>query len=186
MKPVAANSRRSTLGRPGTKWRATLASGLLVAAVLGGCQPRGYVRDPRSWAEARDWSEAKPVRVALAEHSFSPQVLELQENTAYILEIANIGAEPHDFSAQEFFRAVAVGRVVFRGIAALAMARIEAIRLEPGAAVELLLVAVRPGTYPVTSDMAEDRRRGMGPPSACGPRNRPRNAPSSRRPPPLP
>ncbi len=162
MKPGVANSRRRTPGRPGTRWRAVLASWLLAAVVLGGCQGRGYVRDPRPWAEARDWSEAEPVRVALAEHSFSPQVLELQENTAYALEIANVGAEPHDFSAQEFFRAVAVGRVAIRGLAALSMARIDSIRLEPGATVELLLVAVRPGTYPITSDTAEDRRRGMG------------------------
>ncbi len=162
MKPVAASPRNGILPKAGKRRWAAAASWLLVAAALGGCQTRGYVRDPGPWTEGRDWSEAKPVRIELTEHSFSPQVLELQENTAYALEVANTGAEPHGFSAEEFFRAVAVGRVVVRGLVALSPARIEAIRLEPGAAVELLLVAVRPGTYPITSDMAEDRRNGMG------------------------
>ena len=86
----------------------------------------------------------------------------MRENTACALEVANTGAKRHEFSADEFFRAVAVGRVVVRGLVASSRARLQAIRLEPGAAVELLLVPVRPGTCPITSDMAEERRRGMG------------------------
>ncbi len=161
MKPVAGGNRRRALVGAETKGVA-LASWLLLATALAGCQARGYVRDPGAWTKGRDWSKAEPVRVAVAEYAFSPQILELQESTAYALEVVNTGSGPHEFSAVEFFRAVAVGRVVVRDVVSISGGGLEVIRLEPGGSVEVLFVAVRPGTYPITSDMPEDRRRAMG------------------------
>lgn len=125
-----------------------------------GCAPRGYVVDPSFWVEAADWSRAERVRVHLTEHGFVPQVLTLREGEAYLLEIANTGSEPHFFAAPDFFRGVALREVQVAGAASLDASRFSVVRLEPGRAVVVSFVAVRPDDYPVVCTVSGHRDPG--------------------------
>src|SRR5512134_3575701 len=96
------------------------AVALGVPLLVAGCAtPAGYVKDPMPWLETADWAKLQRVRVVMTEYKFTPQVLSFDEGKPYVLEIENAGKEPHSFTAEKFFRAVAIRGMRFPGAAAL-------------------------------------------------------------------
>src|SRR3954467_2944755 len=86
-----------------------LGCAILIAASLGACAPHGpkgtiATLEPPA---AVDWAAARPVEIVLADFSFTPETLLLEEERPYRLRFLNQGSGTHDFSAPDFFRTVA-------------------------------------------------------------------------------
>ena len=56
---------------------------------------------------AADWDNARVVRVEMDEFSFQPNNLTFEAGVPYKVELVNIGAEKHEFTAEKFFASVA-------------------------------------------------------------------------------
>lgn len=137
-------------------------AGSAISLLFAGCEPPvAFVKDPSPWVETAEWGKIQKVRVAMSEYRFSPQVLSFEEGQPYVLEVANEGREKHDFSAEKFFRAVALRSVHFPGAGALAAPAFTTMAIEPGGTVQLVFVAVRPGTYEMACSSSGHAERGL-------------------------
>ena len=88
-----------------------------------------------------DWSTAQPVNVMLIDDRFVPDQLTFRHGVPYRLHLENRGKDLHEFTAPEFFAASLVrdpSRIANGG---------EEIVVQPGAAVDVDLEPLKPGTY---------------------------------------
>jgi uncharacterized cupredoxin-like copper-binding protein len=88
-----------------------------------------------------DWSIAQPMNILLIDDRFVPGHLNFRHAVPYRLHLENHGKELHEFTAPEFFAASIVGNP---GVLASAG---QEIVVQPGAAVDVDLVPLRPGIY---------------------------------------
>ncbi len=88
-----------------------------------------------------DWSKATVLTVVLMEYSFTPNRLSFTRTLPYRLHLENRGRELHEFTAPEFFKAIAV-----RNPEVLILEGREVV-LHPGEQKDVLLVPQRGGHY---------------------------------------
>jgi uncharacterized cupredoxin-like copper-binding protein len=88
-----------------------------------------------------DWSKATVLTVVMMEYGFTPNRLRLTRNLPYRLHLENRGRELHEFTAPEFFKAVAV-----RNPEVLILDGREVV-LHPGEQKDVFLVPQRPGHF---------------------------------------
>lgn len=88
-----------------------------------------------------DWSKATVLTVVLMEYGFTPNRLRFTRNLPYRLHLENRGKELHEFTAPEFFKAVAV-----RNPEVLILDGREVV-LHPGEQKDVFLLPQRPGHY---------------------------------------
>ena len=96
---------------------------------------------PTAAAAGVDWSKAWPVSVVTTEYRFSPNRLSFRRGIAYRLHLENHGAELHEFTAPEFFKAVQM-----RSPDVLNADRTE-IAIQPGKAKDFFFVPQRQGKF---------------------------------------
>src|SRR3990172_6518701 len=87
-----------------------VAALVLVPAIASGAPPNG--RDLVNSADfastaAADWSKATTVRVELGEFYFKPVNLTFEAGKPYKVQLVNVGAVKHEFTAGDFFASVA-------------------------------------------------------------------------------
>jgi uncharacterized cupredoxin-like copper-binding protein len=111
------------------RWLAGLS--LLLLAVAIRAQP------------AVDWSQAQPVDVLMLDNRFVPDRLTLRHDVPYRLHLANHGKDLHEFTAPEFLAAA-----VLRDPTVLANGH--DIVVQPGSAVQVLLMPIKAGTFRLT------------------------------------
>lgn len=137
----------------GAPWRRALVAVALLA--LGGCARSdvvfqeyraGYVPDVAAKVATVDWAAAQSVDVTLSEFQFSPARLTFRAGVPYRLRLRNTGDRSHTFVSEDFFKAIAVGKLVTPD-GEIVAPYVGAVALQPGAEKELLFVAVRPGAY---------------------------------------
>lgn len=92
-------------------------------------------------APSVDWSHAEPVNVLLVDDKFVPDHLTFRHAVPYVLHLENHGKDLHEFTAPEFFAASIV-----RNPGSLANGGQEIV-VQPGAAADVELVPLKPGTY---------------------------------------
>jgi uncharacterized cupredoxin-like copper-binding protein len=97
---------------------------------------------PAVAAQDIDWSHAKTITVQLTDFEFTPDHLGLQVGVPVRLMLVNNGSGKHDFSAPEFFAAVA-----YR--AGSRWPNTGGITLKKKESVELDVVPSAPGSYPL-------------------------------------
>ena len=90
---------------------------------------------------AADTSKQRTVSVVTSEYQFNPKKLAFRRGIAYRLHIENRGKETHEFTAPDFFKAVAV-----RNPEALNADRTEIV-VQPGEAKDLDFVPKRAGRF---------------------------------------
>jgi uncharacterized cupredoxin-like copper-binding protein len=110
-------------------------------------------------AEAADWGQARRVEVVLDEYVFRPERLVLRAGEPVVLRLVNRGSWGHDFTAPGFF-ATAATRPGDPAAAALRAAG-GAIDVPAGAAREVALLPLQPGTYPLDCERPLHSMSGM-------------------------
>jgi uncharacterized cupredoxin-like copper-binding protein len=132
----------------------TLWPTLAALLLLSGCATKdvlskdniGYVDDVEKRVASIDWDTAETVNVTLTEWRYDPRELRFTHGKPYRLHLTNTGIEPHDFSSPEFFKAVAVAKLVGpKGT--LDAPRLITIGVDDGDAKDLYFVPVYTGTY---------------------------------------
>lgn len=91
-----------------------------------------------------DWSHAQPVNVLMVDDKFIPDRLTFRHGMPYQLHLENHGKDLHEFTAPEFLAAAIV-----RNPATLSNGGQEIV-IQPGAAVDVDLVPIKPGSYGLT------------------------------------
>jgi uncharacterized cupredoxin-like copper-binding protein len=118
--------------------RFSLATALLLLAGCAG--PTGGAPAAKPAANV-DWGAAETVTVALEDYRFAPDRLSFRRGVPYRLRLENRGRHQHEFTAPEFFHAVAA-----RSTAALSPARPEIV-IDPKEVKEFEFVPVTAGRY---------------------------------------
>jgi uncharacterized cupredoxin-like copper-binding protein len=92
-------------------------------------------------AASVDWSHAQPINVLMVDSKFIPDRLTFRHGTPYQLHLENHGKDLHEFTAPAF-----LADAIVRDPAMLANGGQEIV-LQPGTAVDIDLVPLKPGTY---------------------------------------
>ncbi len=143
-----------------------LAVVLVLAACAGPQDPassdigNNYVANAADFVSAADWDSMQTVRVEMGEFTFSPETLTFEAGKPYKLEIVNVGAEKHYFTAEEFYRSVAF-RKAQTSEGEFKAPYFKAIEVFPGDQVDLYFVPVIPGTYDSTCTITGHDEAGM-------------------------
>ena len=119
-----------------------------------------YVANAADYVAAANWDNAQEVTVELGEFSFTPGDLTFVAGNPYVLTIRNVGQEKHYFTAHEFYRAIATRKVESEQ-SEVKVPYFTAIEVYPGKEVELLFVAVLPGTFELFCENAGHADAGM-------------------------
>ena len=106
----------------------------------------GFVDDAAAKLAAVKWSQAETLRVELSEFEFKPPELAFREGAGYRLILRNGGDRRHTFASGEFFKAIAVQKLISED-GMIEAPRLEAIEVLPGSEKELRFVPVRKGSY---------------------------------------
>jgi uncharacterized cupredoxin-like copper-binding protein len=94
-------------------------------------------------AAAVDWSHAQPINVLMVDSKFIPNRLTFRHGTPYQLHLENHGKDLHEFTAPAF-----LADTIVRDPAMLANGGQEIV-LQPGTSVDVDLVPLKRGTYPL-------------------------------------
>jgi uncharacterized cupredoxin-like copper-binding protein len=130
----------------------SVAAVLAVAMPLAGCVPAddvfadaraGYV--DAAAATGADFAHAGKLTVTVTEYAFDPPALAFRTGRPYVLRLENKGDKTHFFSAEPFFKSVAVRDLTGRGDTAGRY--LKTIGLKPGETRELAFVPLRKGSY---------------------------------------
>ena len=132
-----------------------LVAQLAMLTFLAGCAARdvvatdasGYLADAPDQIAAADWSKAKGVEIAMSEYSFAPEHLQFKKGQPYRLHLVNTGFQPHTFTSEPFFKAIAVQKLTSNE-QDVPSPRLKSIGVAAGEAKDLYFVAVTSGTYP--------------------------------------
>jgi uncharacterized cupredoxin-like copper-binding protein len=105
--------------------------------MLGTCLGDILAADP-----AVDWASAQLVTVQLVDDHFVPDKLVFRRGVPYRLHMENGGADIHDFTAPEFFNAIAI-----HNPEVLERTRKDEVSLQPKEQKDLYFVAQKLGVY---------------------------------------
>ncbi len=119
-----------------------------------------YVANASDFVSAADWGTMQTVRVEMAEFAFTPQDLTFEAGQPYKLEIVNVGAVKHYFTAAEFYRMVAF-RKAQTSEGEYKAPYFKAVEVFPGNQVDLYFVPVIPGAYDSICTMTGHHDAGM-------------------------
>lgn len=89
-----------------------------------------------------DWASARLVTVQMVDDRFVPDKLVFQRDVPYRLHMENKGTDIHEFTAPEFFHAIAI-----RNPDVLEQTRQDEVFLQPKERKDLYFVAKKPGLY---------------------------------------
>ena len=92
-----------------------------------------------------DWASALLVTVQMVDDRFVPDKLVFRRGVPYRLHMENSDADIHDFTAPEFFNAIAI-----RNPEVLERTRQDEVSLQPKEQKDLYFVARKPGLYRLT------------------------------------
>lgn len=105
-----------------------------------------YLSNAGDFVSAADWDSMVTVTVEMSEYSFTPQSLTFVAGTPYKLEIKNVGDSKHYFTAEAFYRSIAL-RKSQTSEGEFKAPYMKAIEVFPGDQVDVYFVAVLTGTY---------------------------------------
>jgi len=126
------------------------------AILLAGCgsdkgsAPASTI-DSRGVVAAADWSKSETITVTLSSYAFAPADLSLRQGRPYKIHLTNESGSTHTFSSGDFFKAVAVQKVVLNGVESPSVSE-DGITLEGHQQADLYLVPVTVGSYGLYCD----------------------------------
>ena len=134
---------------------------LLLSACVGGGDRfaffgLSYIENPEEITAAADWENAETINLDIRQNQFRPTIIRIFQGEPYILVIENRDLVAHSFTAIEFFKSIAVRKLVVNEETEIILPRLTSIGLESGDIKELHFVPVRDGWYSF-----EDGRYGL-------------------------
>ncbi|MBI2874785.1 MAG: cupredoxin domain-containing protein [Firmicutes bacterium] len=129
-------------------------------AAVSGVADDEYVANAADFVAAADWKQMETARVDLSEMAFTPKNLTFEAGKPYKLEIHNIGAVKHEFTAGQFYRSIALRKVQDdQGEFKLPYAT--EIEVFAGERTDLYFVPLIPGTYELVCEIPGHKEAGM-------------------------
>ena len=112
--------------------------------------------------KAANWNEMKTVTVEMTEHDYSPKEMTLKAGQPYKIELKNSGEKDHYYTAAEFFKSVAWRKLMVNKQAEIKVDYVNATEvLKKGGQLDLYIVPVKTGSYPVYCTIDDHREKGM-------------------------
>lgn len=135
---------------------------VLASAPVHAHEPESYIANAKEYVDKADWKNMEVVTVTLEEHRFTPRDIKLKAGKAYKIELRNMGEQEHYYTAPEFNRAVAWRKAMVNKQAEIKAPYFTAFEVaSQGGQVDLYLVPVTRGSYPVYCTMPGHREMGM-------------------------
>jgi uncharacterized cupredoxin-like copper-binding protein len=119
-----------------------------------------YLSNAGDFVSAADWDSIVTVTVEMSEYSFTPQDLTFEAGIPYKLEIVNVGDSKHYFTAEKFYRSIAL-RKAQTSEGEFKAPYMKAVEVFPGDQVDLYFVAVYPGKYDSICTISGHEEAGM-------------------------
>ncbi len=121
-----------------------------------------YVENAGDFAgkSAADWDNAELVRIELNEMSFTPSELTFEAGKPYKVELINVGAVKHEFTAESFFASVA-WRKAESAESEIKAPFFKEIEVFAGQSVELFFVPISTGTFDLVCEIEGHLEAGM-------------------------
>lgn len=141
---------------------AALGFALLVAAAPAAANQGGAVPNSADIVKAADWTKMETVTVEIDEHDYAPRALRLKAGQPYKIVMKNMGEKDHYYTAPEFFRSVATRKAMVNGQAEIKAPYFTAFEMmKGGGQLDLYVVPVTKGTFPVYCTIEDHRDQGM-------------------------
>lgn len=123
-----------------------------------------YVVDSAAIVKAANWEQMQTLTIELSEHEFDLKDIKLKANQPYRLVVKNTGTLDHYYTAAEFFKSVAWRKAMTPRphggeIKAPYFNAVEVFK--KGGVVELYLVPVKKGSFPVICTIDDHKEKGM-------------------------
>ena len=129
---------------------------LFAALALSGCMSGAGVErlasanqcvaDAAERVSGVDWLKAEAIELGIRQGAFDPMIIALKRDAPYVIRITNGDDESRYFRANEFFRSIALAKVVTSGEVFDATC-ISAVGVAANDTAEIQFVAVRDGRY---------------------------------------
>ena len=105
-----------------------------------------YIEDQQELIEAADWSAAKSFEIRIRQNEFRPAIIRLTQGEPYILLIENRDDEDHFLVAEEFFKTVAIRKILSQ-TSEISGINLIGIHLYPGEFKEVHFIPARDGWF---------------------------------------
>lgn len=138
----------------------TLVLSLFVAATMT-AQADDFIKNGSDYVKAADWQKAQTITVKLFEHDYEPKDLKLKANQPYKIELINTGEKDHYYTAPEFFKSVAWRKLMVNKNAEIKVDYANALEVLKKGQLDLYIVPVNKGTFPVYCTIDDHRVKGM-------------------------
>jgi uncharacterized cupredoxin-like copper-binding protein len=119
-----------------------------------------WVDDGPALVAAADWDAKETIRIDLAEMSFTPKDTTLKVGQPYVITVANVGTEKHEFTAGDFFNSIAFRKAEDASGEFKAPAPHE-VEVFAGKAIDLYLIPTAAGTYDLVCEIKGHFEKGM-------------------------
>ncbi len=116
------------------------------APVMAVVREGDWVQNAGDLVSAADWDTMLTVRIDMGEFTFTPETLTFVEGQPYKLEIVNVGALKHYFTAEEFYQSVAF-RKAQDGSGEIKAPYFKAVEVFPGEQADLYMIPTKAGSY---------------------------------------
>lgn len=119
-----------------------------------------WAQDGPALVKSTDWAKQQELTIDLSEYAFAPKEFTLTAGQPYVLKVVNTGAVKHEFTAEDFFGAVAFRKAEDASAEFKAWAPRE-VEVFPGQSIDLYLIPTQAGTYKLVCEIEGHFEAGM-------------------------
>jgi uncharacterized cupredoxin-like copper-binding protein len=130
------------------------------APVLAAVAEGDWVQDGTERVASADWEAMETVSIELGEYFFEPDVITLQVDQPYKLELKNGGQLKHEFTASSFYRSVAF-RKAQDAAGEYKAPHLSEIEVFAGQQTDLYLIPAEVGEYELVCEIEGHKEAGM-------------------------
>ena len=105
-----------------------------------------YISDQHEIIEAADWGAAITLDIRIRQNEFRPTIIRLRQGEPYIMLVENRDDIAHILVAKEFFKTIAIRKIVSRTIE-IRKVNLIGLHLSPGEVKEVHFIPVKDGWF---------------------------------------
>ena len=119
-----------------------------------------WAHDGPALVKSTDWASQQELTIELSEFAFTPNEFALTVNQPYVLKVVNTGDVKHEFTAEDFFGAVAFRKAEDASAEFKAWAPRE-VEVFAGQQIEVYLIPTQAGTFKLVCEIEGHLEAGM-------------------------